>query len=58
MKNQPSLQSKQLPNDAKQTLELVAFLAHEFKSRLTSITTSASLLAEELALQQDDPKPS
>lgn len=56
MKKQPSLQSKQLPGDAKQTLELVAFLAHEFKSRLTSITTSASLLAEELALQHDDPK--
>jgi len=56
MENQPSLQRNQLPNDAKQTLELVAFLAHEFKSRLTSITTSASLLAEELALQQDDPK--
>ena len=56
MENQASLQRNQLPNDAKQTLELVAFLAHEFKSRLTSITTSASLLAEELALQHDDPK--
>lgn len=56
MENQASLQRNQLPSDAKQTLELVAFLAHEFRNQLNSITTSASLLAEELTLQHDDSK--
>ena len=56
MSNQASLKREQSPNSAKQTLELIPFLTYELKSRLTSITTSASLLAEELALSLDDPK--
>jgi signal transduction histidine kinase len=56
MSNQASLKRERSPNSAKQTLDLIPFLTYELKSRLTSITTSASLLAEELALSLDDPK--
>ena len=56
MSNQTSLKRERSPNSAKQTLELIPFLTYELKSRLTSITASVSLLAEELALSLDDPK--
>jgi two-component system NtrC family sensor kinase len=56
MNNITNLQGEQPPLRAKQTLELVSFLTHELKSPLTSIITSAGLLAEELALSPDDPK--
>jgi len=49
MKNQATIHRKQTVNSAKQTLELIGFLAYEFKSQLTSINKSASLLAENLA---------
>lgn len=54
MKNQATIQREQLANSAKQTLELIAFLAYEFKSQLTSINTSVSLLAEKLATSHND----
>ena len=44
------------PTQARQTIELISFLMHEFKTPLTSIITSAGLLAEELPLSPDDPK--
>lgn len=56
MNNITDLQREQSPVRAKQTLELISFLTHELKSPLTSIITSAGLLAEELALSPDDPK--
>jgi signal transduction histidine kinase len=56
MSNHAGLKRERTPNSAKQTLKLIPFLTYELKSRLTSITTSASLLAEELALSLDDPK--
>jgi len=54
MKNQATIQRKQTVNSAKQTLELIGFLAYEFKSQLTSINKSASLLAENLANSNND----
>ncbi|MBN2462582.1 MAG: HAMP domain-containing histidine kinase [Dehalococcoidia bacterium] len=54
MKNQTTIQREQLPNSAKQTLELIAFLTYEFKSQLNSINTSVSLLAEKLANSHND----
>jgi signal transduction histidine kinase len=54
MKNQPALQIE--TNGANQTLELIAFLTYEFKTQLNSITNSASLLGEELALFHNDTK--
>ena len=54
MKNQASPQRDQSPDSARQTLELVAFLVHEFKNSTASITTSASLLAEELDLPHNE----
>lgn len=56
MNNITNLQREQSPVRAKQTLELISFLTHELKSPLTSIISSAGLLAEELALSPDDPK--
>jgi len=56
MNNVNNLQREQSPVRARQTLELISFLTHELKSPLTSIITSAGLLAEELALSPDDPK--
>ena len=56
MQNVDNLQKEQPPARAKQTLELVSFLTHELKTPLTSIITSAGLLAEELALSPEDPK--
>ena len=56
MKNQIATQRENLASGAKQTLELVAFLAHEFKSQLTLINTSASLLAEKAAAFQNEPE--
>jgi signal transduction histidine kinase len=46
MKNQTQFKKEQLI-DAKQTLELIAFFAYEFKSQLASITNSVNLLAQE-----------
>ena len=54
MKNQSTLQIE--TNGAKQTLELIAFLTYEFKTQLTSITNSASLLREELPLLHNEPR--
>lgn len=54
MKNQVNTHRKNLVNGAKQTLELIAFLAYEFRSQLTLINTSASLLAEKLTASQND----
>ncbi|UCH50394.1 MAG: HAMP domain-containing histidine kinase [Chloroflexota bacterium] len=48
------MQRQKLPNSAKQTLELIAFLTYNFKSQLTSLNTSASLLAEKLASSHND----
>jgi two-component system NtrC family sensor kinase len=56
MKNATTPPREQSLDRAKQILELISFLTHELKSPLTSIITSASLLAEELALPQDDAK--
>lgn len=56
MENVINPQKEQSPARAKQTLELISFLTHELKSPLTSIITSAGLLAEELALSPNDPK--
>lgn len=50
-KNQATIQ---LPNSAKQTLELIAFLTYDFKSQLTSINSSVSLLAKKLATSHND----
>lgn len=44
------------PTQARQTIELISFLMHEFKTPLTSIIASAGLLAEELTLSPDDPR--
>lgn len=49
-------EGKQAPAGAKQTLEFISFLTYELKTPLTSITASAGLLADELALPPDDPK--
>ncbi len=54
MKNQATIQREQLPSSAKQTLELIAFLTYDFKSQLTSINSSVSLLAERLANSHND----
>jgi len=56
MQNVDNLQKEQPSARARQTLELVSFLTHELKTPLTSIITSAGLLAEELALSPEDPK--
>lgn len=56
MKNVTNSEREQPAARAKQTLELISFLTHELKTPLTSIITSAGLLAEELALSPDDPK--
>jgi K+-sensing histidine kinase KdpD len=54
IKNQATIQREQLPNSAKQTLEFIAFLTYDFKSQLTSINSSVSLLAERLANYHND----
>ena len=54
MKNQATIQREQLPNSAKQTLELIAFLTYDFKSQLTSLNASVILLAEKLAKSHND----
>lgn len=56
MQNATNLRREQPTARANQTLELVSFMTHELKTPLTSIITSAGLLAEELALSPDDPK--
>ena len=56
MKNQTSLQKERSRNGARQTLELISFLTYEFKTQLASITNSANLLREELALSHNDLK--
>ena len=56
MRNTTGTQREQPTTRAKQTLELVSFLTHELGTPLTSIITSAGLLAEELSLSPDDPK--
>ena len=50
------LEKEQFQIRARQTLELVSFLTHEFKTPLTSIITSAGLLAEALTFSSDDPQ--
>ena len=56
MKNMNNLIKEPPSTRARQTIELISFLTHEFKTPLTSIIASAGLLAEELALPPDDPK--
>ncbi|HEX74945.1 MAG TPA: HAMP domain-containing histidine kinase [Dehalococcoidia bacterium] len=56
MKNPANLEREPSSARARQTLELISFLTHEFKTTLTSIITSAGLLVEELALSPDDTK--
>ena len=56
MNSSANLLKEPFPIRAKQTLEIISFITHEFKTPLTSIIASASLLAEELAFSPDDPK--
>ena len=56
MNSSANLLKEPFPIRAKQTLEIISFLTHEFKTPLTSIIASASLLVEELAISPDAPE--
>lgn len=56
IRNTANLEIEQPQARIRQALEFISFLTHEFKTPLSSIITSAGLLAEEMAVSADDPK--